>query len=271
MQRPDPDERRHRAAREPLAARRDRPRSRPSLTRHGLQQGHDEPDRARACSGRAGIATADTSLADAGYAVMLARRPRHRREPGHVGLVGRAHAGRLPRGARLDPGAAVVERLASARPAARTWASRRCSSPRPTPRACSAGKPRAVKAVWADVPMADAYRDVTFHGGAIDAGFIPLWLGLINALSATCRRRRRSSDPARPAPTWLEHLAATAATSPRRRSPTATLGEDAAYDGAVLPAALARRARRASSRSRSRGPAAGATSSSAASRCSTSS
>ena len=45
-------------------------------------------------------------------------------------------------------------------------------------RACRDGKPRAVKAVWADVPMADAYRDVTFHGGAIDAGFIPLWLGL---------------------------------------------------------------------------------------------
>src|SRR3954453_14552792 len=43
------------------------------------------------------------------------------------------------------------------------------------------GKPRAVKAVWADVPMADAYRDVTFHGGATDAGFIPLWLGLTSA------------------------------------------------------------------------------------------
>ena len=31
--------------------------------------------------------------------------------------------------------------------------------------ASTPGKPRVVKAVWADVPMADAYRDVTFHGG----------------------------------------------------------------------------------------------------------
>lgn len=47
----------------------------------------------------------------------------------------------------------------------------------------AAGKPRAVQAVWADVPMADAYRDVTFHGGAVDSGFIPLWLGLVQVLS----------------------------------------------------------------------------------------
>src|SRR3954453_19059779 len=46
------------------------------------------------------------------------------------------------------------------------------------------GKPRAVQAIWANVPMADAYRDVTFHGGSIDSGFIPLWLGLVGALSA---------------------------------------------------------------------------------------
>ena len=45
------------------------------------------------------------------------------------------------------------------------------------------GKPRAVKAVWADIPMADAYRDVTFQGGALDSGFMPLWLGLVTALS----------------------------------------------------------------------------------------
>ncbi|HVI19299.1 MAG TPA: CocE/NonD family hydrolase, partial [Gaiellales bacterium] len=45
------------------------------------------------------------------------------------------------------------------------------------------GKPRAVQAIWANVPMADAYRDVTFHGGAVDAGFIPLWLGLTTGLS----------------------------------------------------------------------------------------
>ena len=41
------------------------------------------------------------------------------------------------------------------------------------------------KAVWADIPMADAYRDVTFQGGALDSGFMPLWLGLVNVLSDT--------------------------------------------------------------------------------------
>src|SRR5205823_3804819 len=46
------------------------------------------------------------------------------------------------------------------------------------------GRPRAVKAIWADIPMADAYRDVTFQGGSLNASFIPLWLGLVGTLSA---------------------------------------------------------------------------------------
>src|SRR5256885_5527814 len=41
----------------------------------------------------------------------------------------------------------------------------------------------AVKAIFPIVPMADAYRDVTWAGGNQDAGFIPLWLGLVNGLA----------------------------------------------------------------------------------------
>jgi putative CocE/NonD family hydrolase len=41
----------------------------------------------------------------------------------------------------------------------------------------------AVKAIFPIVPMADAYRDVTWAGGTEDSGFIPLWLGLVNALA----------------------------------------------------------------------------------------
>src|SRR5205807_4070983 len=67
------------------------------------------------------------------------------------------------------------------------------------------GKRRAVKAIWADVPMSDAYRDVTFHGGAIDSGFIPLWLGLTSSLSSL-PPSTTASDPAGSAPTWAAHL-----------------------------------------------------------------
>ena len=41
----------------------------------------------------------------------------------------------------------------------------------------------AVKAIFPIVPISDAYRDVTWAGGNTDAGFIPLWLGLVNGLA----------------------------------------------------------------------------------------
>ena len=41
----------------------------------------------------------------------------------------------------------------------------------------------AVKAIFPVIPMADAYRDVTWSGGSSDTGFIPLWLGLVNGLN----------------------------------------------------------------------------------------
>lgn len=40
-----------------------------------------------------------------------------------------------------------------------------------------------VGAIFPIVSMTDAYRDVTFAGGNLDSGFMPLWLGLVNGLA----------------------------------------------------------------------------------------
>ena len=41
----------------------------------------------------------------------------------------------------------------------------------------------AHKAIFAIVPMADAYRDIVYTGGQTNVGFIPLWMGLVTGLS----------------------------------------------------------------------------------------
>ncbi len=41
----------------------------------------------------------------------------------------------------------------------------------------------AHKAMFAIVPMADAYRDIVFTGGQTNIGFIPLWMGLVTGLT----------------------------------------------------------------------------------------
>lgn len=91
------------------------------------------------------------------------------------------------------------------------------------------GKPRAVQAVWADIPMADAYRDVTFQGGALDSGFMPLWLGLVTGLS-DLPPSSLSANPQEAATIYLEHLFGNAEFSVGKLL-GATLGEEAAYDG----------------------------------------
>ena len=91
------------------------------------------------------------------------------------------------------------------------------------------GKPRAVKAVWADIPMADAYRDVTFQGGSIDTGFIPLWLGLVSVLS-DLPPSDTSANPQEAATIYIEHLLGGAEFSGKHIL-EATLGEEGAYDG----------------------------------------
>ena len=93
----------------------------------------------------------------------------------------------------------------------------------------AAGKPRAVDAVWADVPMADAYRDVTFHGGAIDSGFIPLWLGLTSALS-DLPPSTTTSDPSGSLSIYAQHLA-NGFTFAAQKILDTTTGGGSAYDG----------------------------------------
>src|SRR5437764_1491358 len=91
------------------------------------------------------------------------------------------------------------------------------------------GKPRAVKAIWADIPMADAYRDVTFQGGSLNASFIPLWLGLVSGLSAL-PPASLSANPEEAAALYLEHLLSNLEFS-GTHVVGAALGEEPAYDG----------------------------------------
>jgi uncharacterized protein len=91
------------------------------------------------------------------------------------------------------------------------------------------GRPRAVKAIWADIPMADAYRDVTFQGGSLNASFIPLWLGLVGGLSAL-PPSSLSANPEEAASLYLEHLLDNVEFG-GEHVVGATLGEEPAYDG----------------------------------------
>lgn len=91
------------------------------------------------------------------------------------------------------------------------------------------GKPRAVKAIWADIPMADAYRDVTFQGGSINSSFIPLWLGLVGTLSGL-PPASTSANPEEAASIYLEHLLDNVEFS-GEHVVGAALGHESAYDG----------------------------------------
>lgn len=86
--------------------------------------------------------------------------------------------------------------------------------------AAASGHP-AVKAVFATVPMADAFRDIVLAGGQINTAFIPLWMGLVTGLGLM-----PSSDPT----TVVDHLLAV----PSFQIPTiadSVVGGDSAYDG----------------------------------------
>ena len=172
---------------------------------HRLQQGHRQPDRPGSARARAASRppTRRSPTRATRSCCSTTAAPARARASGTRGASARrSTTRRCSTGSRRSRGPTARSRP----PAARTWASPRCSSPRPTPSAWRPGKPRAVKAVWADVPMSDAYRDVTFHGGAIDAGFIPLWLGLTTSLSALPPSTMARTRPA-PPPTWADHLA----------------------------------------------------------------
>jgi putative CocE/NonD family hydrolase len=91
------------------------------------------------------------------------------------------------------------------------------------------GKQRAVQAVWADIPMADAYRDVTFQGGVSNVSFIPLWLGLVGGLSAL-PPSSLSQNPQEAASNYLEHLLDNVEFG-GTHVVGAALGQEPAYDG----------------------------------------
>ena len=209
--------------------------------RHRLQQGRDEPDRARGARAQGGIANADTSLADKGYAVMLvddrgtgASQGKwdswgERTQLDYQDVLDWIQAQPWSNGSVATTGGSymgITSLLVAEADAARV----------------RAGKPRAVKAVWADVPMSDAYRDVTFHGGATDAGFMPLWLGLTSSAlrlppSTTTRTRRARRRRGRT-------TCATPGGSPGQKLVEHDARRGRRLRRPVLPAALARRPRR---------------------------
>ena len=181
----------------------------------------------QSCTGQGGIATADTSLADRGYAVMLlddrgtgASEGRwdswgQRTQDDYQEVLDWIQAQGWSDGSVATTGASymgITSLLVAEADQARL----------------AAGKPRAVKAVWADIPMSDAYRDVTFHGGATDTGFIPFWLGLTTSLSSL-PPSTTLEDPAGSAETWADHLR-NAWDFAAQKVVDTTLGGDSAYD-----------------------------------------
>ncbi len=69
----------------------------------------------------------------------------------------------------------------------------------------AAAQPRGLKAIFPQVPGADVYRDVVASGGALDVGFIPLWIGLVNG-TALIPPTFTGTDPVGGLGTLVSHL-----------------------------------------------------------------
>jgi predicted acyl esterase len=69
----------------------------------------------------------------------------------------------------------------------------------------AAAQPPGLKAIFPQVPGADVYRDVVASGGAIDVGFIPLWLGLVTG-TGLIPPAVGASDPQSALSIYLDHL-----------------------------------------------------------------
>jgi putative CocE/NonD family hydrolase len=134
------------------------------LTATGYNKDTTNPT-GQACSGSGGIATADTSLADDGYAVMLLD------DRG----TGASQGAWDSWGERTQLDYQEVLDWIQAQP----WSDGSVATTGGSYMGITSlliaeadaervrnGRPRAVKAVWADVPMSDAYRDVNFNSGA---------------------------------------------------------------------------------------------------------
>ena len=93
----------------------------------------------------------------------------------------------------------------------------------------AAARPDGLKAIFPQVPGADVYRDVVASGGALDVGFIPLWIGLVNG-TGLIPPDFTGTEPARGLETLVTHLVGNTLFSADLLS-SAFLGGDPAYDG----------------------------------------
>ena len=86
------------------------------------------------------------------------------------------------------------------------------------------------KAMFAIVPMGDAYRDIVFTGGQINAGFIPLWMGLVSGLGVLPVATLQN-NPVDGVGVLLDHVAGSVAQFAVPTIAQAVLGSAQAYDG----------------------------------------
>ncbi len=94
----------------------------------------------------------------------------------------------------------------------------------------AAARPQGLKAIFPQVPASDVYRDVVASGGALDVGFIPLWIGLVNG-TAIIPPALTTTDPVGGLGTLVTHLLGNGAFSLQLLLSAFTGGEPA-YDGA---------------------------------------
>lgn len=85
------------------------------------------------------------------------------------------------------------------------------------------------KAMFAIVPMGDAYRDIVFSGGQVNAGFIPLWMGLVSGLGALPAASLQS-NPADGVSVLLDHISGSLAQFAVPTIAESVLGAAQAYD-----------------------------------------
>lgn len=88
----------------------------------------------------------------------------------------------------------------------------------------------AHKAMFAIVPMADAYRDIFLTGGQVNAGFIPLWGGLVGGLAAL-PVVSLMEDPEVGVNALLDHVTGSLLTFAVPEIANAVLGSANHYDG----------------------------------------
>ena len=93
----------------------------------------------------------------------------------------------------------------------------------------AAAQPKGLKAIFPQVPGADVYRDVVASGGAIDVGFIPLWLGLVTT-TGLIPPAVGASEPQSALSIYLDHIMGAFGFT-AQVIPAALLAQEPAYDG----------------------------------------